>query len=470
MKTRFCPSPTGLIHLGNARTALFNALLAKHANGCFLLRIEDTDNERSTEEFAQTLMHDLCWLQAKWDEGPDIGGEYGPYWQAERTPIYDRYYKKLQDNNLAYLCFCSEAQLQLSRQTQRAAKQAPRYAGTCSCLTTGEIEKKIAQGLQPNLRFRVPQNKTIEFNDAIKGKQTFNSNDIGDFIIRRSSGAPSFMFANAIDDALMQVTDALRGEDHLTNTPRQLMILQALNLTAPQYGHLSLITGNDNSPLAKRHGSKSLQELRNTGWLAIAVVNYLARLGHYYSNNTLMDFTQLAKEFNITHLSHSPAKYDPQQMLYWQKEALNHISNSAFWNWLIDNGLDATAIPKEMQDIFITAIKPNTIFPKDAIYWSTIFFNESLNLNQQAIDSIKQAGAIFFNTALDAVNQFDTDIKAIADHIKNQCQIKGKALFMPLRFALTGDSQGPELAALSKLLNKTTILKRLQTARGICDA
>ena len=219
MKTRFCPSPTGLLHLGNARTALFNALLAQHTDSIFLLRIEDTDDKRSQEKYSHTLMQDLRWLGIKWQEGPEIAGKLGPYWQSQREDIYDRYYKKLIDMKLAYPCFCSEEQLRLARKIQRSNGQAPRYPGTCSGLSEEQIAAKVAQGIKPSLRFRVAKNVSIEFDDMVKGKQLFHSNDIGDFIIRRSNNAPSFMFANAIDDSLMHVTHVLRGEDHLTNTP-----------------------------------------------------------------------------------------------------------------------------------------------------------------------------------------------------------------------------------------------------------
>ncbi len=470
MKTRFCPSPTGLLHLGNARTALFNALLAKQGENIFLLRIEDTDRERSKSEFTQALMQDLCWIQAKWNEGPDIGGQYGPYWQSEREAIYNRYYKKLEDMNLAYPCFCSEEQLALSRKVQRASGQAPRYAGTCARLSETEINAKITQGLKPSLRFRVPANTEIEFDDLVKGKQRFNSDDIGDFIIRRSNGAPSFMFANAIDDALMQVTHAIRGEDHLTNTPRQLMILQALSMTAPQYGHASLILGYDNSPFSKRHGSQSLQALREEGWLAGAIINYLARLGHSYADNDFMSFTQLAEKFRLEHLSRSPAKFDPQQMLYWQKEAVNHISDTEFWQWLEPHTANTALIPIALRDAFITAVKPNTLFPKDVAQWIDIIFNDSLILDSNAHIVIKEAGKTFFTAAIEATEQLGNDTKMITQYIKEQCGIKGKKLFMPLRLALTGESHGPELAPLGKLLGTEKIVTRLTHARDLCDA
>jgi len=467
MKTRFCPSPTGLLHLGNARTALFNALLAQHTDSIFLLRIEDTDDKRSQEKYSHTLMQDLRWLGIKWQEGPEIAGKLGPYWQSQREDIYDRYYKKLIDMKLAYPCFCSEEQLRLARKIQRSNGQAPRYPGTCSGLSEEQIAAKVAQGIKPSLRFRVAKNVSIEFDDMVKGKQLFHSDDIGDFIIRRSNSAPSFMFANAIDDSLMQITHVLRGEDHLTNTPRQLLILQALKMPIPQYGHISLIIGNDHSPLSKRHGSKSLAALHHDGWLALGVINYLARLGHYYADNHLMDFAELAKKFALKHLNHSPTTFDVTQMLYWQKVAAANLSHHDFWQWLTTHSDDVHIIPTAQRDAFISAVKPNTIFPQDALQWATIFFVDDLALNHVAQDAIKAAGEIFFNVALAANTD---DIKAIAAHIKRSCKIKGKALFMPLRFALTGEQHGPELAAIGELLGTKKMQQRLRQALSLCHA
>lgn len=259
MKTRFAPSPTGYLTIGNIRTALFCALLAKHENGVFLLRIEDTDKLRSGQEFAEQLEFDLHWLGLDWQEGPQVGGQSEPYFQSQRQAIYDTYFQKLTDQNQVYPCFCSDEELAISRKIQLSSGQPPRYEGTCRNLTQEQINKKLAEGLKPTLRFRVPENQIIEFTDFVRGPQKFLSHEIGDFIIRRGDGSAAFFFCNAIDDSLMEITHVLRGEDHLTNTPRQLMLLQALKLAQPQYGHLALIVGPDGTPLSKRHGSRSIK-------------------------------------------------------------------------------------------------------------------------------------------------------------------------------------------------------------------
>jgi glutamyl-tRNA synthetase len=474
-KTRFAPSPTGLIHMGNARTALFSALLAHHLEGDFLLRIEDTDRERSKEEYTHALMRDLCWIDSKWQEGPDIGGELGPYWQSERQAIYDRYYKQLEAISLAYPCFCSEAQLALTRKVQRAAGQAPRYPGTCRGLSATEIQTKIEQGLQPVLRFHVSNDAIIEFEDLVKGKQVFKGHDIGDFIIRRANGFPSFMFTNAIDDSMMKVTHVLRGEDHLTNSPRQLLILRALEMTPPQYGHISLILGDDGSPLSKRHGSKSLQALREDGWLPEALMNYMARLGHYYPENDFMSFEELAQKFAIPSLSKSPARFDPAQMRYWQKEAVLKLDNDRFWHWLSDYQIaDAprydSQLSPEIKNIFAQAIKPNILFPVDAWQWFNVFFNNKLNISSDDKQTLKAAGSEFFGLAIAAAQTVGNDIKEIAKHVKALTGKKGKELFMPLRIALTGQAHGPDFGAINQLLDKEQMITRLQSAQEITNA
>ena len=299
IRTRFSPSPTGMLHLGNVRAALFSLLYAKKMDGIFLLRIEDTDATRSEQKYLDSLQEELHWLGLQWQEGPGVGGPHGPYCQSERGGIYAQYYQQLEDEGRAYPCFCSDQELALNRKLQLSRGQAPRYPGTCRKLSKETVAKRLEAGEKPALRFQVPQNTMIEFNDLVKGHQKFNSDDIGDFIIRRADGSSSFMFCNAIDDSLMGVTHILRGEDHLANTPRQLMILQALQMRAAEYGHLSLITGDDGAKLSKRHGSSSLNDLIEQGFLPHAVVNYLARLSHTYEQQSLLSFNELAIHFHL---------------------------------------------------------------------------------------------------------------------------------------------------------------------------
>lgn len=476
IKTRFCPSPTGMLHLGNVRTALFNALFAKQQKGIFLLRIEDTDRLRSKGEYTQALQVDLKWLGLQWNEGPgDEGdivpsgeGDAGPYFQSQRQSFYDRYYRELEEKELAYPCFCSEAQLSLARKIQRASGKPPRYPGTCRNLTKEEVAQKIAQGLRPTLRFRIVQDEMTLFLDLVKKEQRFNNNDIGDFIIRRADGTPPFMFCNAIDDALMGVTHALRGEDHLTNAPRQIMILRALNLPVPIYGHISLILGHDGTPLSKRHGSCSVQEMREQGYQPEAIINYLSRLGHHYVDENLMSFDELSMKFSIDALSSSPARFDQNQLLYWQRMAVFHSTEKQLWQWLGQNV--CALIPKQHQALFIECVRNNILFPTDALHWANIFYSDEFALGSENLQMILQAGAQFFEVALAMIQTCGVDFHAVVDGLKKQLKIKGKALFQPLRVALTGELSGPEMTHVFELLGLEKMIIRFGMARELCLA
>ena len=455
LKSRFCPSPTGLMHLGNARTALFNALLAKGATikkgkGIFLLRVEDTDATRSSDEYAKYLQEDLHWLGIDWQEGP--------YFQSQRHAIYAEYYQQLEDAGYAYPCFCSDEQLMLERKKLLSENRPPRYSGVCNALSATEREQKLAQGIKPNLRFRVPNHEQVEFVDSIRGPQQFQTDDIGDFTIRRADGTASFLFSNAVDDALMQVTQVLRGEDHLTNTPRQLLILKALKLPIPQYAHIALIVGDDGSPLSKRHGSRSLREMHEEGFLPIALVNYMARLGHHYEQhpNNLLSFDELAADFSLQALSVSPAKFDPQQLLYWQKQAVAHLSAEEILTWM---GQPTQSLLQEGQAMaFVEFISKNIAFPAEALHWAQVVNEDELHYATAQKEVLHAAGTKFFTTALSllieqaTVHQQAVNFLTWSDAVKNELNVKGKQLFMPLRVALTGEEHGPELADLCKLL------------------
>jgi glutamyl-tRNA synthetase len=471
VKTRFCPSPTGYMHLGNARTALFNALLAKRRKGTFLLRIEDTDAIRSKKEYVEALKQDLLWLGFNWQEGPDHDLNHGPYFQSERQTIYDNYYQLLERQGNAYPCFCTEEELALMRRLQRAAGKPPRYPGTCRKLRAEEITQKRKEGLTPTLRFHVPTDQLIEFTDTVKGLQRFSSHDIGDFIIRRADGTSPFLFCNAIDDAQMGVTHVLRGEDHLTNTPRQIMLLQALNLKVPIYGHISLILESDASKLSKRQSSCSIQELRHSGFFREAINNYIARLGHYYEEDSYKTLDELAEKFELENLGRSPARFDYQHLLRWQQEVISQKSPQGLWEWM--NAETRRLVPKERQDAFIILVKPNILFPKDAEKYAKIFFSSlhtCLHLPKEQTTILRAAGPDFFQVAISAVKENKQAFDAISDCLRDKLKLRGKALFQPLRVALTGELHGPELAAIFKLLPTDEIILRLTSARdyGTC--
>ncbi len=463
IRTRFSPSPTGMIHLGNVRSALFSALYAKHMHGVFILRIEDTDQSRSEEKFTESMLSDLMWLGMHWQEGPNVGGPHMPYFQSQRGDMYSRYYQQLEDSGLAYPCFCSDQELALHRKLQLSRGHAPRYPGTCRKLSKEIVAERIADGKKPALRFLVPQNKDVDFIDIVKGPQHFNSDDIGDFIIRRADGSSSFMFCNAIDDSIMQVSHVLRGEDHLSNTPRQLMILQALAMSSPQYGHLSLIMGDDGSKLSKRHGSFSLHDLRAEGYLPIAVMNYLARLSHAYEEQRLLSFEELAQAFNLEKISRAPARFDKNQLLHWQKEAVLKLDSNTAWDWLGQSIQEK--IPPDKRDVFIEVMRKNIVLPLEANIWAERFFENNLILSDEQLVILSEAGDVFFEKAIDAVSKHGLDLKTALDELKNTLGVSGKRLFMPVRIALTGEDHGPELIHIATLLGASGMLQRFQSAQ-----
>jgi glutamyl-tRNA synthetase len=457
--TRFAPSPTGSLHIGNARTALFNFLYARHTGGRFLLRIEDTDAERSTDAYLAALVDDLRWLGIDWQEGPDVGGPAAPYRQSERTALYADFQERLLVTGAAYPCYCTPAELELSRKAMLAAGKAPRYAGTCRDLTAAQRRDREARGVGATLRFRVEHGSEVAFDDFVHGPQRFTTDDIGDFIVRRADGTAAFFFCNAVDDALMGVTRVLRGEDHLTNTPRQILVLAALGLPAPAYGHVSLIVGDDGAPLSKRHGATGLADLRREGYLASAVRNHLFRLGHASSAQGFLAVDAMAGAFDPGHLGRSPSRFDRVQLDVWQKEAVRALSDDAFDAWA-GSGVAAGLAPPDRAGFF-AAVRPNVTFPADVGEWARIVFGAPPALSDAGAAVVRDAGGRFFGAAAEAAATSGNDLAAMASAIRDATGRKGPALFKPLRLALTGLDHGPELAPLLRAMPREIARERL---------
>ncbi len=460
VKTRFAPSPTGLLHLGNVRTALFNALLAKHHGGIFLLRIEDTDVTRTQRETIDALIEDLGWLGIDWQEGPGKETDMGPYHQSERHAIYAQYMRQLEEQGLVYPCFCTPEALAAAREKQLARCKAPRYLGTCRGLSEPEIAQHLEQGLVPTLRFRVPEGETLKFDDLVRGPQTFASNDIGDFIIRRANGAAAFFFTNAVDDALMRVTHVLRGEDHLSNTPRQIMLLDALSLEVPRYGHIALVVRDDGTPLSKRHGSYSVKALRERGYLPMAVNNHLARLGHYYKETTYMNLERLAAGFSLKRLGRAAARFDLAQLDHWQRETVAHAEADDLWTWM-GRGVQEL-VPERCREPFINTVRANVQFPEHALVWARVIYGDALEVTAAANEVIQQAGSDFFLHSIDVLEKHPRDFQAFVAELQGKSALRGKAFFAPLRAALTGRMDGPELKALFPLMDPERIRSRFE--------
>lgn len=281
VRVRYAPSPTGHLHIGGARTALFNYLYARHFNGKFIIRIEDTDIKRNVEGGEYNQLEYLKWLGIEWDESIDVGGEYGPYRQTERLDIYEKYWRELLDKGLAYKCYCTEEELERSREEQMARGEAPKYSGRCRHLTDEERKRFEAEGRKPTIRFRVPEGKVYAFDDMVKGRVSFDSDGIGDFVIVKQNGIPTYNFAVTIDDHLMKISHVLRGEEHISNTPKQLMLYEAFGWEAPVFAHMTLIVGENRKKLSKRDESviQFVEQYRDLGYLPEALLNFIALLG-----------------------------------------------------------------------------------------------------------------------------------------------------------------------------------------------
>ncbi|HWV94344.1 MAG TPA: glutamate--tRNA ligase, partial [Vicinamibacterales bacterium] len=323
MRLRFAPSPTGQLHVGNARTALFNWLLARGQGGTFILRIEDTDFERSTRESERSMIDDLHWLGLEWTEGVDAGGERGPYRQSERLHIYRAHAVELMAGGHAYQCFCSAELLETDRTAALAAGRPPRYVGRCREISRDDARRRIENGEKAVIRFRVPDNRDVTFDDVVRGSVTFNTEVIGDPVIVRSDGVPAYNYAVVIDDALMEVTHVIRGEDHISNTPRQILIFEAFGWRPPAFAHVSLVMGPDHSPLSKRHGATSVAEFRARGYLPEALTNYLALIGWSPGEGEeIVPIEQLAQRFRLQDVGHSAGVFDIDKLAWVNRHYL----------------------------------------------------------------------------------------------------------------------------------------------------
>ena len=409
-----------------------------------MLRIEDTDTERSKESYTQALLDDMRWMGLEWDAGPGRESAGEEYHQSRRGALYARHSAKLDARGLTYPCYCTPLELELSRKAQLAAGRPPRYAGTCRELSAEARVRKSAQGIWRG--------------DAMRAVDKFATDDIGDFILRRADGSAAFFFSNAIDDAEMGITHVLRGEDHLTNTPRQLLVLEALALRAPTYGHLSLLVGADGTPLSKRHGATSVREYRERGYLPAALNNHLVRLGHSSAENGVLAADAMARAFTVKHLGRAPARFEESQLNVWQREVAHHMPLEES-----QRGLAAETprdIDAQRRRAFIAAIRPNVLLPADVAHWREVVFGPSPRLDESSLARVREAGPQFFRAAAAAAASGGS-LNAIVDAVKAATGAKGQALWKPLRLALTGSPEGPELAPLLEAMPSSAIHDRL---------
>ncbi|MCY7755176.1 glutamate--tRNA ligase [Bacillus haynesii] len=476
VRVRYAPSPTGHLHIGNARTALFNYLFARSQGGKFIIRIEDTDRKRNIEGGEQSQLNYLKWLGIDWDESVDVGGEYGPYRQSERNDIYKTYYEELLEKGLAYKCYCTEEELEKEREEQAARGEMPRYSGKCRNLTKEEQEKLEAEGRQPSIRFKVPQGEVINFNDIVKGEISFETDGIGDFVIVKKDGTPTYNFAVAVDDYLMKMTHILRGEDHISNTPKQIMIYNALGWDIPAFGHMTLIVNENRKKLSKRDESiiQFIEQYEELGYLPEALFNFITLLGWSpVGEEELFTKEQFIEIFDVNRLSKSPAVFDTHKLKWVNNQYVKKLDLDQVIELTVPHLQKAGRVSEELSGSeqewvrkLISLYQEQLSYGAEIVELTELFFKDDIQYNREAraVLEEEQVPEVLrvFAEKLEQLDSFTADeIKASIKAVQKDTGHKGKKLFMPIRVATTGQTHGPELPQSIELLGKDTVLKRL---------
>lgn len=478
VRVRYAPSPTGHLHIGNARTALFNYLFARKHNGKLIIRIEDTDVKRNVEGGEQSQLKYLKWLGMDWDESVDVGGEYGPYRQTERLDIYKQYWQDLLDRGLAYRCYCTEEELEQEREEQMARGETPRYSGKHRDLTDEQCRALEAEGRVASIRFRVPEERTYTFDDMVKGTISFNSKETGDFVIVKKDGIPTYNFAVAVDDHLMKISHVLRGEDHISNTPRQLMIYEAFGWEPPQFGHMTLIVGEDHKKLSKRNESiiQFIEQYDQLGYLPEALFNFIALLGWSpEGEEEVFSKEQLISIFDEQRLSKSPAVFDTNKLAHLNNIYIKSADPDRIADLAIPHLQRATRLPATLtaeQEAWARALvalyQEQMVAASDIVDLSEVFFRTHLELDAEGIEimSGEQVPTVLsaLLTKMEQSDEFNAQkIAAMIKEVQKETGFKGKQLFMPIRVALTGQTHGRDLNQTIWLLGKDRVLDRLRS-------
>ncbi len=478
VRVRYAPSPTGHLHIGNARTAIFNYLFARHHGGEFIIRIEDTDLKRNIAGGEQSQLTYLKWLGVDWDESVDKVGEYGPYRQTERLDIYNAHTAKLLENKQAYLCYCTEEELEREREEQSARGETPKYSGRCRHLTDAERERFAAEGRVPSVRFTVPAGRTYAWNDTVKNDISFSSDDFGDFVIVKKDGIPTYNYAVAVDDHLMAISHVLRGEDHITNTPRQLMIYEAFGWTPPEFGHMTLIVNDQRKKLSKRDESiiQFIEQYDKLGFLPEALFNFITLLGWSpEGEQEIYGREELIGIFNANRLSKSPAVFDTAKLNWINQHYMKQATPEKVFELCLPHLQSAgrvSAEPNEQELAWATTLvnlfRDHLRYGAEIVALSDLFFADvpdpddeaSAVMGESAVPSVLAA----FRAQVEAAGEegFTVEnMKALIKAVQTETGVKGKGLFMPIRIALTGQMHGPDLNGTIWLLGRDRVLKRL---------
>ncbi|MDQ0272552.1 glutamate--tRNA ligase [Cytobacillus purgationiresistens] len=481
VRVRYAPSPTGHLHIGNARTALFNYLFARSQGGKFIIRIEDTDKKRNIEGGEESQLRYLQWLGIDWDESVDKEGNYGPYRQSERNEIYQTYYQELLDNGKAYKCYCTEEELEAEREEQMAKGETPAYSGKCRRLSADERAALEAEGREPSIRFLVPTGKVYSFNDIVKGEVSFESDGIGDHVIVKKDGTPTYNFAVAVDDYLMKISHVLRGDDHISNTPKQLMIYEALGWEAPQFGHMTLIVNESRKKLSKRDESiiQFIEQYEELGYLPEALFNFITLLGWSPSGEEeIFSKEEIIEIFDASRLSKSPALFDKQKLAYMNNQYMKKLDVDKLAEVSLPHLVKAGKVEENLSaekvewvKKLVALLQEKMSFGAEIVGLSELFFTEELTLEEEAKEVLaeEQVPEVLaaFLKELEQLEEFKADaIKAAMKSVQKATGHKGKKLFMPIRSATTGQTHGPDLPQAIELLGQEKVKSRLLSILG----
>ncbi|WP_440897218.1 glutamate--tRNA ligase [Amphibacillus sp. Q70] len=476
IRVRYAPSPTGDLHIGNARTALFNYLYAKHLGGKFIIRTEDTDEKRNVEGGEESQLNYLKWLGLVWDEGADIGGDYGPYRQTERLDIYQKYVTELLERDLAYKCYMTEKELEQEREEQRANGQVPKYSGAHSHLTPEQIEQFEAEGRQASIRFRVPDQVTYAFEDIVRGPITFESSDFGDWVIVKKNGIPTYNFAVAIDDHLMQISHVLRGEEHISNTPKQMMIFDAFDWSAPQYGHMTLILNEERKKLSKRdqHVIQFIEQYKKLGYLPEAMFNFITLLGWSpVGEEEIFTQQEIIDIFDPGRLSTSAAIFDSKKLRWMNNQYIKSLSEEEVIDLALPHLIEAGKLSPDMTEEekkwavdLINLYKDQLSYGAEIVELTELFFQTEISYNEEAQavlagEQVPEVLRVYKEKLAELENWEPADIKTAIKSTQKETKQRGKQLFMPIRVGTTGQVHGPELPNAIYLLGKETVVTRL---------
>ena len=487
VRVRFAPSPTGKLHIGGARTAIYNWAFARANGGTFILRIDDTDPTRSTDENTQIILRAMRWLGLDWDEGPEVGGDFGPYAQTERLDIYKEAAQKLWDAGRAYPCFCTTEQLAADRAAAQARKDPFQgYQRRCRDLSREEAQARIDAGEPYVLRIKVPADRgDVVIHDAVHGDVVFDAKELDDFVIFRSDGTPTYNFATVVDDAMMGITHVIRGDDHLSNTPRQVMVYEALEAPVPTFAHISMILGADGKKLSKRHGATSVEEYRDAGYLPDAFVNYLALLGWSLDGETtVIPRDVLASQFSLERISKNPATFDPKKLDWMNAEYINAMSDADFADkimlpelheaGLIDDGFEAD---ETWVDALAAIVKPRTKMPADAVGVAAPVFATAQTLEYDEKSVAKGLAKEGMGAVLDAARAALEAVSANAwtpeaidgalEPLPGALDAKKRIVFQAVRVAVCGNMVSPPLGETMSLIGKDDCLARIDRARAL---